>query len=92
VSYTLKYHPSVQSEDLPKLDRKARDRIKRAIEERLAVAPEDYAEPLRKTLKGYWKLRVGDHRVVFRLQGKTIVILGILHRKEVYQIVSKGRK
>ena len=91
MAYTLKYHPSVQGEDLPRLDRKARDRIKRAIEERLATAPEDYGEPLRRTLKGYWKLRVGDYRVVFKIQGKAITILGILHRKEVYQVVSKGR-
>ena len=91
MAYTLKYHPSVQGEDLPRLDRKARDRIKRAIEERLATAPEDYGEPLRRTLKGYWKLRVGDYRVVFKIQGKTITILGILHRKEAYQVVSKGR-
>ena len=91
MAYILKYHSSVQSEDLSKLDRKTRGRIKRAIEERLATAPEDYGEPLRRTLKGYWKLRVGDYRVVFKIQGKTIVILGILHRKEVYQVVSKGR-
>jgi len=91
VAYTLKYHPSVQGEDLPRLDRKARDRIKRAIEERLATAPQDYGEPLRRTLKGYWKLRVGDYRVVFKIQGKAITILGILHRKEGYQVVSKGR-
>ena len=90
--YALKYHPSVQSEDLPKLDRKTRDRIKKAIEERLAIAPQDYGEPLRRTLKGYWKLRVGDYRVVFKFQSKTIIILGIRHRKEVYQIVSKGRR
>ncbi len=89
---TLKYHPAVQSEDLPKLDRRARDRIKKAMEQRLAIAPQDYGEPLRRTLKGYWKLRVGDYRVVFKFQGGTIIILGILHRKEVYGIVSKSRK
>ena len=84
VAYTLKYHPSVKNEDLPKLDKANAARIRRAIETRLLVAPQDYGEPLRRTLKGYWKLRVGDYRVVFRVKGEEILILGILHRKEVY--------
>ena len=92
MAFTLKYHPSVQSEDLPKLDRKARERVKRAIEKRLAIAPQDYGEPLRRTLRGYWKLRIGDYRVVFKIEGKTIFVLGILHRKDVYQAVSSGRR
>ena len=91
MAYTLKYHPSVKYEDLPKLDRAHVSRIRRAIETRLLIAPQDYGEPLRRTLKGYWKLRVGDYRVVFRVKGEEILILGILHRKEVYEIVEKGR-
>jgi mRNA interferase RelE/StbE len=47
---------------------------------------------LRKTLKGYWKLRVGDYRVVFKIKGNEIVVLAILHRKDVYNVVSKDRK
>jgi mRNA interferase RelE/StbE len=91
VGYKIAYHPSVASEDLPELDKKVLVRIKRAIEERLMVAPQEYGEPLRRTLKGYWKLRVGDYRVVFVVRKTEIMILGILHRKEVYKIVTKGR-
>ena len=91
MSYTIAYHPSVASEDLPKLDKKALARIKRAIEERLMVAPQEYGEPLRRTLKGYWKLRVGDYRVVFTVRKAEIMILGILHRKDVYKIIAKSR-
>jgi mRNA interferase RelE/StbE len=91
VPYTVKYHPSVKNEDLPKLDKANAARIRRAIETRLLVAPQDYGEPLRRTLKGYWKLRVGDYRVVFLVKGEEILILGILHRKEVYEMVEKSR-
>lgn len=56
------------------------------------MAPEEYGAPLRKTLKGYWKLRVGDYRVVFKVKGNKIIILAILHRKDVYDVVSKGRE
>jgi len=64
-------------------------RIKSAIESRLAVAPHQYGEPLRKTLKGYWKLRVGDYRVVFKIVENEVWILGISHRKEVYEKIEK---
>jgi len=42
-------------------------RIKKAIEQRLLVAPYEYGMPLRKSLKRYWKLRVGDYRVVYKI-------------------------
>lgn len=40
------------------LDDKMKQRIKKAIEKRLLVEPNRYGRPLRKTLKGYWRLRV----------------------------------
>ena len=82
--FMLRYHPAVRDEDLPLIDRKTKDRIQRAIEERLRTAPHDYGEPLRKSLKGYWKLRVGDYRVVFKVIKSEVWILGIRHRKSVY--------
>ncbi len=91
MGYTLSYHPFVKEKDLPKLDNKAKTRIKKAIESRLLMAPEEYGAPLRKTLKGYWKLRVGDYRVVFKVKGNEIIILAILHRKDVYDVASKGK-
>ncbi|MGC9977062.1 MAG: type II toxin-antitoxin system RelE/ParE family toxin [Syntrophales bacterium] len=82
--FTLHYHPAVRVEDLPPIDRRTKDRIRKAIEERLQTAPHDYGKPLRKSLKGYWKLRVGDYRVVFKVIESEVWILGIRHRKWVY--------
>ena len=87
--FTLRYHPAVRSDDLPLIDRKMKDRIRRAIEERLQTLPHEYGEPLTKTLKGYWKLRVGDYRVVFKIMKSEVWILGILHRKEIYKDIDK---
>ena len=87
--FTLRYHPAVRSDDLPLIDRKMKNRIRRAIEERLQTLPHEYGEPLRKTLKGYWKLRVGDYRVVFKIMKSEVWILGILHRKEIYKDIEK---
>jgi len=55
----------------------------------LTTAPHLYGEPLRKTLRGYWKLRVGDYRVVFKIVGEEVWILGIIHRKKVYEEIKK---
>ena len=89
MSFTLRYHPAVRSDDLPLIDRKMRDRIRKAIEERLQTLPHEYGEPLRKTLKGYWKLRVGDYRVVFKIMKSEVLILGIRQRKEIYKYIEE---
>lgn len=88
MSFELRYHPDVRSIDLLLLDEKLKIRIKTAIETRLTTAPHKYGEPLRKTLHGYWKLRVGDYRVVFRIVDNTVLVLGIMHRKKVYEAVA----
>ena len=89
VPFTLRYHPDVKAKDLPMIDTKLKNRIRKAIESRLATEPQQYGVPLRKTLQGYWKLRVGDYRVVFKIIGKEVWILGIIHRKKVYEAIEK---
>jgi mRNA interferase RelE/StbE len=91
LSFKLRYHPDIKEKDLPRINKKIKDRIKNAIETRLVTAPHQYGEPLRKTLKGYWKLRVGDYRVVYKVVKNEIWILGIIHRKKVYDAVEKRR-
>lgn len=83
--YQLRYHHEVKKSDLPKLNETIKRRIKNAIEKRLQFEPEKYSEPLRKTLKGYRKLRVGDYRIVLKIERKHIYILGICHRKDIYE-------
>ena len=87
--FTLRYHPDVKKIDIPKINENLRLRIKKAIEERLQTAPHQYGEPLKKTLKGYWKLRVGDYRVVFKIVETEVWILGVIHRKDVYGKIEK---
>ena len=91
MAFTVKYHPDVKEIDLPRINAKLRERIRRAIESRLMTAPQEYGLPLRKSLRGYWKLRVGDYRVVFKIEGEIVSILGIRHRKSIYEVVT-GRK
>jgi mRNA interferase RelE/StbE len=51
------------------------------------TAPQEYGLPLRKSLGGYWKLRVGDYRVVFKIEGEIVYVLGDA-RKNVYEDVT----
>lgn len=57
MAFTVKYHPAVKEIDLPMINVKMRERIRRAIESRLMTAPQEYGLPLRKNLVGFWKLR-----------------------------------
>jgi mRNA interferase RelE/StbE len=86
--YTLVYHPDVRSKDIPTINDNLQKRIARAIETRLTTDPERYGEPLRRTLQGYWKLRVGDYRVVFKVVKNEVWIYGIIHRRDVYDRIT----
>ncbi len=83
--FEVVYHPDVSEKDLPKISRDIQQRIRRAIEAKLVNAPEKFGEPLRRTLGGYWKLRVGDYRVIYKMAAKTVTVFRIGHRREAYQ-------
>ncbi len=82
--YTVLYHPDVKKIDLPKLDNRLKNSIREAIERRLSTKPHIYGKPLQRTLKGYWKLRVGSYRIIYKISHENIIVLGIIHRKTVY--------
>jgi len=85
--YQIEYLDSVFDEDIHKLPKTARKLIKRAIEERLALDPVGLGKPLRYSLKGHRRLRVGDYRIVYRIDHKRriVTIAVIKHRKDVYE-------
>ena len=79
-----KYHPEV-ARDISGFPQNIRLRIRKAIEDRLMPGPIKFGEPLRRSLSGFRRLRVGDYRVIYQLQGRTVLILKIGHRSEVYK-------
>ena len=85
MSLEIRYHEAVVKEDIPCLSGEWKTRIKTAIETRLFSLPDLYGKPLRRSLKGYRKLRVGDYRVIFRIEEKTVKIFIIGHRSAVYK-------
>jgi mRNA interferase RelE/StbE len=87
--FELRYHPDVRDVDIRQLNETLKKRIKKAIEERLSLSPHNYGEPLRKSLRGYWKLRVGDYRVIYKIDGNEVWIFAIINRKDVYTKITK---
>lgn len=89
MSHPVVYHPLVVEQDIPQLPKSRKTVIKRAIEARLTTHPDLYGQPLRRSLKNYRKLRVGDYRVIFKLVGSEVRVLMIAHRSVVYSKVAK---
>ena len=89
VAFKIVYHELVVKEDIPKLSTTDKLRIKQAIEEKLTKEPEAFGKPLRRSLRGYRKLRVGDFRIIFCIDKVDVKILFIGHRSIVYQMASK---
>lgn len=89
--FSVEYAESVRDEDIPKLSAVNRRRIRAAIEEKLTVHPEVFGKPLRRSLKGYRSLRVGDFRVIFRiLADEGIVrVFVIQHRSVAYRQLTR---
>lgn len=87
MAYTIIYHPDIPKKDLSGIPQNIKDTIRRAIETRLMSDPFLSGDPLRQSLKGHRKLRVGDYRIIYRVEGGKIVVLKIGHRKDVYNKV-----
>ncbi len=86
-SYAVEYLGIVIDQDIPSLPKSIKNRIKTAIEEKLAVNPIVFGKPLQHSLKGHRRLRVGDYRIVFRIDEKhrKVIIVAIKHRKKIYE-------
>ena len=85
--YSIEYLDHVLENDISKLPKVIKTRIKKAIETRLLMNPISLGKPLRYSFKGHRRIRVGDYRVVYRIhvQKKIVTIVYIRHRKDIYR-------
>ncbi|MEK7515928.1 MAG: type II toxin-antitoxin system RelE/ParE family toxin [Patescibacteria group bacterium] len=88
VEFEIVYQVAVTREDIPRIAETWRDKIESAIEEKLITHPDVYGKPLRRSFRGYRKLRVGDYRIVFRIEAMKVKIFAIAHRSVVYKIMA----
>ena len=87
--WQIKIHRLVVNEDLKRIDKSDRFNIIKTIYKKLSIDPEKYGLPLRNELKGYWKLKVSEYRIIYRIEKHTIRVLvlkiGMRRNKEVYK-------
>jgi mRNA interferase RelE/StbE len=78
----------VAARDLRKLGTEANRLILKYLRERIATAddPRRFGHPLTRDLKGLWRYRVGDFRIVASIEDDRFVVLVVTvgHRREVY--------
>lgn len=71
---------------LARIPKNFRNSILKAIEERLSENPYRF-KPLVCNWKGYFRMRVGDYRVIYKVEDEkvTVVIVRIAVRGNVYE-------
>lgn len=85
IMFTIEYHTQVVKVDISALPKAEKVRIKHAIVQKLTRDPITFGKPLRRSLAGYRRLRVGDYRVIFTVTKNIIKIFAIGHRSVVYE-------
>ncbi len=87
IGFTILYQSTITQEDIPRIAETWREKVASAIADKLTTYPDVYGKPLRRSLRGYRKLRVGDYRVIFRIDAAVVKIFAIAHRSVVYKIM-----
>ena len=74
--------------DLKKLDPQVKFQLLKAFAV-LSQAPYPGATPRIKLLVGisprHYRLRIGDYRVIYRIEGTIMLVVRVAHRREAYQ-------
>ena len=88
LTWAIEFLPDAARE-LRKLDRTVAARILQTLEERIASLddPRALGSALTGDHAGYWRWRIGDYRVVARIEDAriTILVVRVAHRREVYR-------
>ena len=88
MAWTIEFLPEAAKE-LKKLDRSVTARIVKTLEQRIAILddPRTLGSALVGEHAGYWRWRIGEYRVVARIEDARVLILAVrvAHRREVYR-------
>lgn len=88
MAWTIEYSDTALKK-LQKLDRQSSRAVADYMDERIANAenPRDFGKALTGSLKGRWRFRVGDYRVICSIKDDRLVVLviDVGHRREVYR-------
>jgi len=91
--YTVLLDELVFKEDFRKIDKSEQQKIIKTIRKKLTRDPEGFGSPLRGGLKGLWKLRLGQYRIVYEIKKQEIMVyvvkVGFRRDEEVYRDILK---
>jgi mRNA interferase RelE/StbE len=68
----------VIKKDFKKIDTTGQQRIIKTIRKKLTIKPKEFGKPLAGDLKGYWKLRIGEYRVIYKIEEEKVLVYVIL--------------
>jgi mRNA interferase RelE/StbE len=75
--------------DLKKLGIPSAKRIFSYLEKRIATEanPRRFGKPLKGGLKGLWRYRVEDYRIICHIQDEamTVLVVKVGHRRDIYE-------
>lgn len=72
--------------DISKLDNIVKKQIKKAIETKLLVDPIEHSVKLRDfPIADVRRMRIGNYRIIFSINRKSLEILRVGHRREIYR-------
>lgn len=87
--WQIKIHRLVLEEDFKKIPSFEQKQILRSIQKKISVDPEACGRPLRGEFSGYWRMRVGDYRVVYKISKDEVLVyvikVGIRRDDRVYR-------
>jgi mRNA interferase RelE/StbE len=83
--WKIKYQPQAQK-FLEKSDHQIQRQILKCLDQAIKN-PKLFGKALTSNLKGLWRYRVGDYRIICDLQEKELVVLviEINHRSKIYK-------
>jgi len=88
LGWTIEFVPAAAKE-LTKLGKAEAARIITTLETRIAILddPRKLGSALTGELGGLWRWRIGDYRLVARIDDQriTILVVRVAHRREVYR-------
>lgn len=88
MAWKIEFTPEAEA-CLSKLGTAEAKRVLKFLHDRLQKRknPRDIGEPLKGNLRDYWRYRVGNYRIICRLEDNavTVFIIHIGHRSEVYK-------
>lgn len=88
-TFHILYSSLLNPKSVGKFSMSDRKKIKNSIERKLTTQPDIFGKPLRRNLRGYWSLRIGEYRVIYRIQESNVLILVIEHRSVVYDLAKR---